>query len=102
MNDKKLNHLFARARQASAPEPPPDFAHDVLRETRRETAGRTMKAVSLFDQLNMLFSRIAMTAVAIIVLSLATDFALTSAGYPGLDNGVSQLSSQWLFNPEDI
>ena len=99
MNEKKLKQLFASARKETAPMPPEDFAADVLRAIRREPPAGAPQALSLFDQLNRLFPRLALAAVAIIVLCLAADYGMTVAGVPGLDDGVSQISAQWLLTP---
>jgi len=75
--------------------PPDDFAADVLRAIRREGPVATRETISVFDQLNLLFPRLALAASAVIVLCLAADYGLTAAGVPGLSDGVSQLSAQW-------
>jgi hypothetical protein len=96
MNERKLKMLFAAARKEISPAPPEDFAGDVLRAIRNES--KIPEAYSIFDQLNLLFPRIALTAVAIILLCLAADYGLTAAGVPDLSDGVSQISAQWLLN----
>ena len=75
--------------------PPDDFAADVLHAIRREGPVATRETISVFDQLNLLFPRLALAASAVIVLCLAADYGLTAAGVPGLSDGVSQLSAQW-------
>jgi len=94
MKDSKLKQLFTAARNEAAPPPPPGFADDVLRAVRRGPAGGTAGTGSLFDQLNVLFPRIAFAAVAVIVLCVALDFGATSAGLLELGDGTAQLSSQ--------
>jgi anti-sigma-K factor RskA len=95
MNDRKLKRLFASARRETAPVPPEDFAADVLRAIRREPPVATPETISIFDQLNLWFPRLALAASAVIVLCVAADYGLTAAGVPGLSDGVSQLSAQW-------
>lgn len=102
MNKRKLNRLFELARNEPAPAPPEDFAADVLRAVRREPRGAMAEALSIFDQLNLLFPRIALAAVAVIVLCVAVDFGLTAAGIPGLGDGLSQISAQWLLTPDEL
>jgi len=97
MNEQKLKKLFAAARNETAPVPPADFAADVLRTVRREKPIPPPETFSIFDQLNQLFPKLAWAAAAMIVLGVATDFGLTAAGVPNLGDGVSQVSSQWLF-----
>lgn len=99
MNEKKLRQLLKSARRESAPAPPPDFAADVLRVVRREPPSRLKGQVSIFDQLNLLFPRIALAAAAVVIVCVAADFGLTAAGVPDLSDGVWQLSAQWLLTP---
>jgi hypothetical protein len=96
MNERKLKRLFASARRETAPAPPEDFASDVLRAIRHEPPVAAPETISIFDQLNPWFSRLALAASAVIVLCVAADYGLTAAGVPGLSDGVSQLSAQWL------
>jgi anti-sigma-K factor RskA len=99
MNGQKLKKLFAAARNETAPAPSADFAADVLRAVRREQTVLTRETFSVFDQLNLLFPKVACAAVAVIVLGVAADFGLTAAGVPDLSDGVSQISAQWLLTP---
>jgi hypothetical protein len=96
MNDRKLKQLFASARQENVPAPPEDFATDVLRAIHREPPVATSETISIFDQLNLWFPRLALAASVVIVMCVAADYGLTAAGVPGLSDGVSQLSAQWL------
>jgi hypothetical protein len=102
MNHRKLKQLFASARRETAPAPPQDFAADVLRAIRREPPVVAPETISIFDQLNLWFPRLALAASAVIVLCLAADYGLTMVGVPGLSDGVSQLSSQWLLTPTGL
>ncbi|MGA3284917.1 MAG: hypothetical protein ABSD57_10730 [Verrucomicrobiota bacterium] len=102
MNKRKLNQLFELARNEPAPAPPENFAADVLRAVHHEPQGTVAEALSVFDQLNFLFPRIAFAAAAAIVLCVAVDFGLTAAGMPGLGDGVSQISAQWLLAPDEF
>jgi hypothetical protein len=99
MNERKLKQLFAAARNEPAPAPSEEFAADVLRAIRRERQTPGPGTVSLFDQLNWLFPRLAWAAAAVMVLSVAADYGLTAAGLPGLNNGLAQLSAQWFLTP---
>jgi hypothetical protein len=99
MNDRKLKQLFAAARKETAPAPAEDFAADVLRAIRREPPPA---AISIVDLLNLWFPRITLAASAVIMLCLAADWGLTAAGIPGLSDGVSQLSAQWLLTPTGL
>ena len=89
MKDQKLQKLFESARRQPVPEPPADFAGDVLRAARQTSATPGPQGYSLFDQLNGLFPRVALAAAVIILLCAAlewTDNSSTSddAGLSGL------------------
>ncbi len=99
MNDKKLKQLFAAAHRQAAPTPPADFAGDVLRAIHNSPPPTTSAMPSLFDQLDALFPRIAVGALAIMALGVATDYGLSAAGLPDLGDGISQISAQWLLIP---
>ena len=101
MNKRKLNRLFELARKNTAPPPPEDFAADVLRAIHREPA-TAPGSISIFDQLNSWFPRIALAASAVIVVCIALDYGLTVAGVPSLSDGAAQLSAQWLLNPTGL
>lgn len=100
MSTNKLNRIFKLARCAQAPAPSSDFENNVMRAIRREPPGRG--ASSLLDELGYLFPRLAWLAAAVIVLCLAADFGLGSAGGPDLDDGVSQVSEHWLFTSDGL
>jgi hypothetical protein len=102
MNENKLKKLFAAAQNETAPVPPADFAGDVLRAVRREPQTTARASVSIFDQLNFLFPRLALAAAAVIVLCVAADFGFTSAGWPELDDGAAQLSAQFDLNGDEL
>jgi len=102
MNKRKLDQLFKFARREPAPAPPADFAADVLRAVRREPRAAVPSTLSIFDQLNRLFPRIALASAAVIILCVALDFGLTASGMPGLSDGLSQISAQWLLTPDQF
>ena len=102
MNNRKLKQLFASVRQETAPAPPEDFAADVLRAIRREPPVAAPETLLIFDQLNLWFPRLTLAASAVILLCVAADYGLTATGVPGLDDGVSQLSAQWLLTPTGL
>jgi hypothetical protein len=102
MNEKKLKQLFAAARNETAPAAAPDFAGDVLRAVRREPVPAPAESFSVWEHLNALFPRLALVAAAVIVLCVAADWGLTAAGVPGIGDGAAQVTSQFLFNSEDL
>ena len=97
-----MKQLFASARNEAAPAPSADFAGDVLRAVRREPLPRAAESFSVWEHLNALFPRLALAAAAVIVLCAAADWGLTAAGVPGINDGATQLTSQFLFNSEDL
>lgn len=102
MNNKKIDQLFAAARNEPAPAAPPDFAVDVLRAVRREPALMPAPANSMGDYLNLLFPRVALAAAGIIILCVAAELGLTASGLPGVTDEVAQGSSQYFFDTEDL
>jgi hypothetical protein len=102
MNEKKLKQLFASARNEPAPAPSPDFPADVLRAVRRESPPVTAAPLTIWDHLNKLFPRVALAAAAVIVLCVAADYTLTVAGLPDVRDGTAQITSQFLFNSDDL
>ena len=94
MNNQKLKKLFQAAGRLPAPEPPADFAGDILRAARQTSAAPGTHGYSIFDQLNLLFPRVALAALAVILVcaafewadnSSATDEAGVSGMAPSLD-----------------
>ena len=102
MNEKKMKQLFASARNEAAPAPSADFAADVLRAVRREPPPASPGSFSVWEHLNALFPRVALAAAAVIILCAAADWGLTAAGVPGISDGAAQVTSQFLFNSEDL
>jgi len=96
MNERKRKQLFAAARGAPGPAPSAAFETNVMRAIRNEDPAETP---SIFDALNRLFPRLAWAALAVIGLSVAADWGLTAAGLPGLGDGMTQISAQWLLTP---
>jgi len=102
MNENKLKQLFTAARNEAAPAPPAGFTADVLRALPREVSAGEPEISSVFDQLNRWFPRLALAAAAIIILCVAADYGLTSAGLPELGDGAAQLSSQYDLNEDGL
>jgi hypothetical protein len=101
MNEKKLSHLFAAARRSPAPDSSPEFAAAVLRAVRRLPPERRPAAVSIFDQLNAWFPRVALAAAALIVLCVAVELGDTTTTPSSGDDSTAE-PSQAFFNVEDI
>ena len=94
MKKNKLERLFNLAKRESVPQAGPDFESQVMHAIRREVSA---KPVSLLDQLNALFPRIALAAAIVIILCITTDVVITNASGTDLASGVSSISEEWLF-----
>ena len=94
MNTQKLQQLFEAARRETAPQPGEDFEARVSRALGREPL---LNRDSMWDQLAILFPRLACAAVLMIGVCIAGDFLMTAFHLPDLSEGVAQLSDQWLF-----
>ena len=97
--NEKLKQLFEAARREPAPAPGDAFEASVMRSIRRETPAGP---ASLFDQLGLLFPRLAFAAVMLIAVCVAGEFLSSALSLPSLSEGVAQLSDQWLFTVNGI
>lgn len=102
MKQQKINQLWAAARQEPPPTPAAEFAANVLRAVRRESAAPAIQPAELWEQLSRLFPRAGLAAAAVIILCVATDWGVTQAGWPEVTDAASQASASGLFNPEDL
>jgi hypothetical protein len=93
MNDKKLDKILDAVRAQTPPSAPGNFEQSVLKQIRNEPAPR---GYSLADQLSALFPRIAFAAIIIIALCVAGDFLLTVFNVPQVEEGMAQVSDEWL------
>jgi len=96
MNDEKLKKLFTVARGETPPAPSSGFEADVMRAIRHEPVQTGPQTVSVFDQLNLLFPKLACAAVLLIGICVAGEY-IASTYSPSLTDGVAQLSDEWLF-----
>ncbi len=94
MNENKLRKLFEAARRENPPSPDTGFAAEVMRAIHREPAPGTP---SVLSQLGDLFPRLAVAALVLIAVCFVGDFCASALELPDLENGVAQLSEQWLF-----
>ena len=69
---------------------------------RREPPAAPPAPATIFDQLSGWFPRLALAAAVIIILCLAADFALSSAGLPDLGDGAAQMTSQLDLNDDGL
>lgn len=94
MNDSKIKKLFATARQEQPPEPPFNFAGQVVSAVRRDV--KTRYTPSLFDQLGQWLPRMAAASLVIIAICVATDLYLTHQQTTSTAE-VQQAAEDWLF-----
>jgi hypothetical protein len=95
MNQRKLNKLFSAARSQPAAQPTEQFARHVLTAIRREP--RQAPIGFLFDQLTLLFPRLAWAAALVIGFSLATELYFSVNGAASLTADLVELAEQWRF-----
>jgi hypothetical protein len=95
MKDRKLQQLFAAAREETPPLPPEDFAAQVTAALPRKQWESA--SISLWDQLGQLLPRLAFAVVIIIGLCLVAEFYSSTVDASSLSAEVNQLSEQWLF-----
>ncbi|MGC3960241.1 MAG: hypothetical protein QM813_20635 [Verrucomicrobiota bacterium] len=96
MNDAKLEKLFAATRKETPPAPEAGFDKLVLAAIRSEPKPESAAELSWFDQIGIWSPRLAVACAVVILVSVATDFALNALGVPSLTEGVAQISNDWL------
>ena len=97
MNEQKLKQLLESARGETPPAPSTGFDTRVMQAIRRDARDDDAESVSLLDQLNALFPRLAFAAAAIIVLCVAGELIASALQLPGVTEGVARASDHWLF-----
>ena len=99
MNDRRIEQIFDAARNETPPQVPEQFESRVMRAIHEALNRRQADSGSIFDQLNLLFPRLAWAAVFVIALSVAGDLTSSALNLPTVTEGVAQLADQWLLNP---
>jgi hypothetical protein len=94
MKEWKIQRLVRAARQEQAPEVPFNFERSVLSAIRQSERGNSV--LSIFDQLNGLFPRLAAAALIVIAACVATDFYFSN-NQPTTTADVQQAAEEWLF-----
>lgn len=97
MNEHKLKQILETVRTTPPPPVPADFDARVMRRVLREP---TPTAPTFAEHLDALFPKLAVAALAMIVLCVAGDYLLTALDVPTLAEGVARLSGQWLLPTE--
>jgi hypothetical protein len=97
MNEKKLNQLFAAARQETPPAVPASFAERVQRGLNPAERSAPV-VVSFVDQLNRNFVRYAVTAAAMIMICVAVEIGQSFSREPSIDDDVNQICSDWMLH----
>lgn len=91
MNEAKRRQLMKAARAVPPVSVPAGFREDVLRAIRQTRSGRT-ESSTVFDQLAVVFPRLAAAALLVIVAALA--FEYFSGG--DMISQFTEASDQWL------
>jgi hypothetical protein len=90
MKGTKQKQLFAATRAFAPVQASPNFPAQVLSAIQKSE--RAPAGVSLFEQLNMLFPRLAVAALVVITVALA--FQVYAAG--DIANQLAEASDEWL------
>jgi hypothetical protein len=91
MNDPKLKQLFNAAGKEVPPAPADGFEARVIRSLGRKSPVETL---SLWQELERLFPRVALASLLLAGACVLGDYARTS---PELACDLDTLSAQWLF-----
>jgi hypothetical protein len=94
MKKDKLEELLRAAGTESLPAAPADFEGDVMRAIRAQPRHQP---VSLFDQLDALFPRLATASVVVIACCGLLVLGSAAFGESSLTDKVTELSEQWFF-----
>jgi hypothetical protein len=94
MNDEEMKRLMVSARREVAPSPPEGFAARVMMAVRREPRALPM---TLWEQLDAIFPRLAFAAAAVIAACLLADFCHSAMRPSDLSAGLDEISEQWLY-----
>lgn len=94
MNDEKLKKLFAAARSEMPPTPPSGFDEQVIRAMRNEVR---RAPVSLWEQLDALFPRLAIASVLVVGACVLGDYYYSAVHPAGLEAEVNAIAEQWAF-----
>ncbi len=92
MNERKLRRLFELAQQAKAPVAPEGFNARVMRAIG---PARRVEPPTLWEQLGGLFPKLAMTAVAVVLICGMIDYWDARSHGTSLMGDLSALSVEW-------
>ena len=96
MNDDKLKKLFELARSETPPPPPGNFELRVLGAIRREERAAPL---TWWDQLGLLFPRLALAAVLLMAGCLAADYYSASHHDASFAEDAAQVAAGDVFTP---
>lgn len=99
MTEHKQNQLLAAARQAPVPVLPSDWAEGVVRAVRQESIRRPAPR-TLWEELNVRFTRLALGSLALLALGLAANLALSPDPANDWDDGPGSSAAQWWVLPD--
>jgi hypothetical protein len=94
MDRKKLDSLLNAARNDTPPAPGMEFDDLVMMAVRRDYRPEPL---SLLDQLNSIFPRVALASVAVITFCILTEMGFATFTHSDLTTSVAEISEQWLF-----
>ena len=94
MTNEKVNRLMRTGRNEAAPAPDATFDARVMGAIRR--SGH-QEAVSLLDQINLLFPRVAWAAAAVIACCILVEVGVGMFSQSDISAKVAEISEQWIF-----
>ncbi len=94
MKDEKVNRLLRAARNETAPLPGAGLEGRVMTAVRR--SGH-QEVVSLLDQINLLFPRVAWAAAAVIACCILVEAGVGMFSQSDISAKVAEISEQWIF-----
>lgn len=94
MNDAEIKRLMDAARKDAPPSAPEGFAARVMRVVNREPRALPM---TLWEQLDAIFPKLAVGAAAVIAACLLADFCHSAMRPSDLSTGLNEISEQWLY-----
>lgn len=102
MTGKKLDQLFHAARGVAAPATSATLAEEVVRTLWQEPPEAGCDPLTLLEELNVRFPRLAWLTLVILTLGVAANVALGTTDTTGLDAGLPPISAPWWLVPGEF
>ena len=93
MKDSKIDRLLGSAAKDNSPPVPEDFATRVMRQVHRPDK---VESVSILDQINTWYPRLALGAGLAIAICLLAELGLSALEPDSLSENVAQASLPWV------